>query len=97
MQFYQRLRDMREDTDKSQAEIAQILGVLRQQYARWETGAQELPMHHFITLAQFYDVSLDFLAGLTDTPRTLSGAPYRVNKSIKVGNVRGNGNKFEIH
>lgn len=97
MQLYQRLRDMREDTDKSQAEIATLLQTTVQQYSRYESGKRELPMHHFITLARFYDVSLDFLAGLTDTPRTLSGAPYRVNKSIKVGNVRGNGNKFEIH
>ena len=97
MQFYQRLRDMREDADKSQAEISQVLEVSQQHYSMYESGKRELPMHHFITLARFYDVSLDFLAGLTDTPRTLSGAPYRVNKSIKVGNVRGNGNKFEIH
>lgn len=97
MQFYQRLRDMREDADKTQDEIATALCITRPQYHLYESGKRELPMHHFITLARFYDVSLDFLAGLTDTPRTLSGAPYRVNKSIKVGNVRGNGNKFEIH
>lgn len=72
MYFYQRLRDLREDNEKTQEEIAIILETVRQQYARWETGKQELPMHHFITLAKYYNVSLDYLAGLTDTPKKLT-------------------------
>ena len=71
MHFYQRLRDMREDTDKSQPDIAKILGVSQQHYSMYERGERELPMHHFITLAKFYNVSLDYLAGLVDTPRKL--------------------------
>ena len=71
MHVYQRLRDLREDNDKSQDEIAQILGIKRQQYGRYETGKQELPMHHFITLARYYNVSIDYLAGLIDTPKKL--------------------------
>lgn len=71
MYTYQRLRDLREDADKSQTEIGQLLLTTRQQYARWEKGAQELPMHHFITLARYYNVSLDYLAGLIDKPRRL--------------------------
>ena len=71
MYFYQRLRDLREDADKNQAEIAELLGMKRQQYARYETGAQEIPLHHFIKLAKFYNVSLDYLAGIVDTPRKL--------------------------
>ena len=71
MQLYQRLKDCREDADKTQAEIADILNTIQQQYARWETGKQELPMHHFITLARYYNVSLDYLAGLIPTPRKL--------------------------
>ena len=71
MFLYQRLRDLREDADKTQADIGNILGVARQQYARYETGAQELPMHHFVTLAKYYNTSLDYLAGLTDEPRKL--------------------------
>ena len=69
--FYQRLRDLREDMDKSQTQIAEVLKTSRQQYGRWETGAQELPMHHFITLAKYYNVSLDYIAGITDVPRKL--------------------------
>lgn len=96
MQFYQRLRDMREDADKTQEEISNLLQTSQQQYSRWESGKWQMPIEHYKTLAKFYNVSLDYLAGLTDTPRTLNGAPYQINKSIKVGSVRGNGNKFEI-
>ena len=71
MHLYQRLKDLREDADKNQSEIAELLGMKRQQYARYESGAQEIPLHHFIKLAWFYNVSLDYLAGLIDTPRKL--------------------------
>lgn len=71
MHFYQRLKDLREDADKTQSEIADILGIKRQQYGRYESGTQEIPFHHIITLAKYYNVSLDYLAGLIDTPKKL--------------------------
>jgi len=71
MQFYQRLRDVREDADKTQAEIAAVLGTWQQQYARWESGAWQMPIEHYKTLARYYNVSLDYLAGLTDVPKKL--------------------------
>ena len=71
MHFYQRLKDLREDSDKSQAEIADILGISRQHYSLYERGDRELPMHHFVTLAKFYNVSLDYLAGLIQVPERL--------------------------
>ena len=71
MYFYQRLKDMREDFDKSQQDVANIIGVSQQHYGLYENGKRELPMHHFITLAKYYNVSLDYLAGLIDTPRKL--------------------------
>ncbi len=71
MYFYQRLKDLREDADKTQSDLAELLGTAREQYHKYETGKQELPMHHFITLAKYYNVSLDYLAGLIDTPREL--------------------------
>lgn len=64
--IYTRLRDLREDHDLNQTQIAEILGTTQTQYSRWERGAQEIPLHHFITLAKFYKVSLDYLAGLTN-------------------------------
>ncbi len=64
--IYTRIRDLREDHDLNQTQVAEILGTTQTQYSRWERGAQEIPLHHFITLSKFYKVSLDYLAGLTN-------------------------------
>lgn len=69
MYLYTRIKDLREDNDLVQKEIAAILGTSREQYSRWERGAQEIPLHHAITLAHFYKVSLDYLTGLTNNKR----------------------------
>ena len=71
MYIYQRLKDIREDSDKKQEDIALILNITRQQYQLYESGKREMPMHHFVTLAKYYNISLDYLAGLTDTPKKL--------------------------
>lgn len=63
---YQRLKDLREDVDMKQEEIANLLGTSQQQYSRWERGAQEIPFHHIIQLARFYRCSIDYIAGLTN-------------------------------
>lgn len=66
--YYHRLKDLREDRNKiiTQKEIADMLGTTQQTYSLWETGAREIPFHHAITLAKFYRVSLDYIAGLTN-------------------------------
>lgn len=69
MIIYPRIRDLREDQDLNQTEVAKILDTTQTQYSRWERGAQEIPLHHFITLARFYGVSLDYLAGLTNNKK----------------------------
>ena len=71
MYYYQRLRDVREDFDKKQEDVAKILNITRQQYQLYESGKRELPMHHFITLAKHYNISLDYLAGLIVAPKKL--------------------------
>lgn len=71
MQYYQRLKDLRDDKEKTQNDIAILLGTTRQQYARWESGAWQMPIEHYKTLAKFYNVSIDYLSGLIDTPRKL--------------------------
>ena len=71
MQFYQRLRDIREDNDKTQKDIADLLGTRQQQYARWESGLYQMPIEHYKTLARYYGISIDYLAGLVDTPKKL--------------------------
>ena len=69
--YYQRIRDLREDNDKTQAEIASVLKITAQQYQLYESGKREIPVHHLIKLAKFYNVSLDYLAGLINVPRRL--------------------------
>ena len=76
MFYYSRLRDLREDHDKTQADIADLLGISRQHYSLYERGDRELPMHHFITLAKFYNVSLDYLSGINISPDTLDRKKY---------------------
>lgn len=71
MYMYQRLKDIREDADKKQEDIARILNITRQQYQLYESGKREMPMHHFVILAEYYNVSLDYLAGLIESPKRL--------------------------
>lgn len=66
MHYYQRIRDLREDKDMTQKEIAAILGITTQQYSLYERGDREIPFHHAIALAKYYKVSLDYIAGLTN-------------------------------
>ena len=69
MYIYPRFKDLREDKDLRQEDIAKILQTTQTQYSRWERGAQEMPLHHAVTLAKFYRVSLDYLVGLTSQKR----------------------------
>ena len=64
--MYRRLRDLREDTDLSQKALAEKLQMHTTTYARYETGERELPLSVAIRLADFYKVSLDYLAGRSD-------------------------------
>ena len=64
--YYQRLKDLREDADLPQKVVAEVLDITIQQYSLYERGDREIPFHHAITLARFYKVSLDYIAGLTN-------------------------------
>ena len=64
--FFQRLRDMREDSDMNQTQIAELLGIQQTVYSRYERGFQTIPLEHLLKLADFYNVSLDFLTGRTN-------------------------------
>ena len=61
--YFQRLKDMREDFDLSQTALAEKLGICQTVYSRYERGYQTIPLEHLLKLAEFYDVSLDFLTG----------------------------------
>ncbi len=58
--FLEKLRGLREDRDLTQQEIAEILGTSQTMYARYERGANEMPIRHLITLCKFYNVSADY-------------------------------------
>ena len=62
--YLKRLRDLREDHDLTQQQVAEFLGTSQTMYARYERGANELPIHHLISLCRFYHVSADDLLGL---------------------------------
>jgi len=64
--MYQRLKDLREDSDLKQSDIAELLQTTQQQYSKYERGIQEIPARHLITLAEFYKTSVDYLLGLTN-------------------------------
>ena len=67
MFYIKRIRDLREDHDKTQQEIADVLGTSQTMYARYERGANEMPIRHLITLSKYYKVSSDYILGLKDT------------------------------
>ena len=68
MFYYRRVRDLREDSDKTQKEMAAVLNMQLTVYQRYERGERELPLWAAIKLANFYSVSLDYLVGRTNPP-----------------------------
>lgn len=69
MYHYQRLRDLREDADLNQRDVAALLAISVQQYSLYERGDRQIPFKHVITLAKYYDVSVDYIAGLTNNKK----------------------------
>ena len=68
MTYLKRMRDLREDHDKTQQDIAIVLGTSQTMYARYERGANELPIRHLLTLCEYYKVSVDYFLGRTNNP-----------------------------
>lgn len=66
MECYKRLRDLREDADLTQKAVGALLNTTQQQYAKYELGVQEIPTRHLVTLADYYDVSIDYIVGRAD-------------------------------
>ena len=79
MEYMRMIRNLREDADKTQAQIAHVLGTSQTMYARYERGASEMPIRHLITLCRYYGVSADYVLGLKQknksrrTRRTAAG------------------------
>ena len=76
-EYAQKIRDLRTDHDKSQTEIAIILGTSKNQVGKYERGEQEMPIKHLITLCNYYGVSADYILGLPDD------RPYGLSKTKK--------------
>lgn len=63
------IRDLREDNDKTQKEVADYLGTTQQVYSRYEKGKNEIPLRHIISLCKYYNVSADYILGLSENKR----------------------------
>ena len=74
--YLKRLKDLREDNDKKQYEIAEILNITRQQYSLYETGKRDIPADYIRKLAKYYQTSSDYILEITDEP-----TPYLSKKS----------------
>ena len=74
-EYAQRIRDLRIDHDKSQFQIALVLGTSKNQVGKYERGEQEMPITHLLTLCEYYHVSADYILGLP------KGLPYGLSKT----------------
>ena len=63
---FKRIKDVREDNDKLQKDIASLLGISQQYYSEYENGKRTIPIQHLITLANYYNTSIDYIVGLSD-------------------------------
>lgn len=68
MAYYKRLRDLREDNNYTQKEIADLLFTTQPQYFRYESGQRDLPCELVVMLAKIYNISADYILGLSDKP-----------------------------
>lgn len=71
MAYYPRLRDLREDNDLTQNQVVQDLQIHKTTYTNYEQGKREIPLNLAIQLSKYYNVSLDYIAGLTNEKRPL--------------------------
>ena len=67
--MYKRIRDLREDRDLNQTQVARHLGMSQTGYSKYETGENDIPTQILIKLANFYDTSIDYLLGQTDNKK----------------------------
>lgn len=67
--YYPRLKDLREDHDLVQKEVASYLSIDQRVYSNYETGKREIPTRFVVALAKYYKTSTDYILGLTDNPK----------------------------
>lgn len=71
MTYQERIKDLREDRDLSQTQIAEILNIDQRVYSRYEIGTNEMPIKHLIVLCNFYNVSPEYILGFTNKIKPL--------------------------
>ncbi len=76
--YFRKMKDLREDNDKLQSDIAKLLQITRQQYSLYETGKRTIPIDLLIKLAAFYNTSIDYIVGITNEIK-----PYPKTKETK--------------
>lgn len=79
MYYTQRLKDLREKNELTQEQVAEKINIKREQYRRYEIGINEIKASHIIKFAKLYNVSTDYILGLTDNPEP----NYKINNNIK--------------
>ena len=90
---YQRLKDLREDVDLTQTQLAKIINMSQTGYSQYETGTNDIPTKILIKLALFYDTNIDYILGVTDIK-----TPYKRKKDVYINNYvennKHNNNQF---
>lgn len=79
---FKRIKDLREDNDKLQKEIAQLLGISQQYYSEYESGKRTIPITHLITLAKYYNTSIDYIVGLSNEENSTKQNKYKDKKQV---------------
>ena len=82
MQFYERLKELRQDRDLTQTQVADILGTDQSYYSKYERGKHPMSIKDLVTLCKFYGVSADYILGLPEGlawPRRETGTGYRIS------------------
>ncbi len=69
--YFKRLKDLREDNDLTQEDVAKILNITRQQYGLYETGKRTIPIDILINLSKHYKTSIDYIVGLTNNKKSI--------------------------
>ena len=88
MSIYKRVRDLREDADMTQKQVAEKLFMHLTQYRRYECGESEIPLNIAINIARLYDVSLDYISGISNDKKGLTRSNLSDSETALVQNFR---------
>lgn len=84
---YDNIKNIRKIKKMTQTDAANIINMSANQYSQYERGEMEIPLHHLISLARFYNVSMDYLCGLIDAPIPIHSSQEAAAKYVQIHNV----------